>query len=74
VLVVLLKSISDILLFTIPIIAAVSLLVAGYFYIFSAGDSEKVGRAKTIIKWNIIAILVAFLSYGIIRLIASFFA
>lgn len=39
---VLLGRIADILLFTIPVIAAVSFLIAGYFYIFSAGDSEKV--------------------------------
>ncbi|MBC7503523.1 hypothetical protein H7169_00970 [Candidatus Gracilibacteria bacterium] len=68
-----LGNITDILLFMIPIIAAVSILIAGYFYIFSAGDSEKSGRAKTIIKWNIVAMLVAFLSYGIVKIVASFF-
>ncbi len=31
-----LENISEILLFMIPIIAAVSFLIAGYFYIFSA--------------------------------------
>jgi hypothetical protein len=64
---------ADLLLFIIPIIDAISFLAAGYFYIFSAGDSEKVGRAKTIIKWNIVAIFVALFSYGIITLIASLF-
>jgi len=58
-----LQNFSEFLLFTIPIIAAISFLVAGYFYIFSAGDSEKTSKAKTIIKWNIIAMLVAFFSY-----------
>ena len=66
-------SLADLLLFIIPIIDAISFLAAGYFYIFSAGDSEKVGRAKTIIKWNIVAIFVALFSYGIITLIASLF-
>ena len=69
----LLGNITDILLFMIPIFAAVSFVIAGYFYIFSAGDSEKAGRAKTIIKWNIVAILIAFLSYGIVKIVASFF-
>lgn len=73
VLLTLLGNLSDLFLFIIPIIAAVSFLAAGYFYIFSAGDSEKVGRAKTIIKWNIVAILVALLSYGIISLVALLF-
>jgi hypothetical protein len=57
----------------IPIFAAVSLMIAGYFYIFSAGDSEKAGRAKTIIKWNIVAMCVSFLSYTIVQIMASFF-
>lgn len=65
---------ADLLLFLIPIMAAVSFLIAGYYYIFSAGNSEKVGRAKTIIKWNIVAMTVALLSYGIVRLIAQFFS
>lgn len=68
-----LENITNILLFMIPIIAAVSLLIAGYFYIFSAWDSEKASKAKMIIKWNIVAILVAFFSYTIIAIIASFF-
>lgn len=69
----LLKNVSDVILFMIPILAGISFLIAGYFYIFSAGDSEKAWRAKTIIKWNIIAMIVAFLSWSIINIIASFF-
>lgn len=70
---ILLGSIANVLLFVVPVIAVISLMVAGYFYIFSAGDSEKTTKAKTIIKWNIIAIIIAFLSYGIVNLIAQFF-
>jgi Type IV secretion system pilin len=69
----LLGRIAGVLLFVVPVIAVISLMVAGYFYIFSAGDSEKTTKAKTIIKWNIIAIVIAFLSYGIVNLIAQFF-
>ncbi|MBS9784293.1 hypothetical protein KGV55_03005 [Candidatus Gracilibacteria bacterium] len=68
-----LGNIADILLFTIPILAGIALLIAGYFYIFSAGQSDMVGKAKVIIKWNLIAILVAFFSWSIIKIIASFF-
>lgn len=66
-------NVTNILLILIPIIAGISFLIAGYFYIFSAGDSEKAWRAKTIIKWNIVALFVAFLSYGIVTTVASFF-
>lgn len=67
-------SITDILLIIIPILAVISMLIAGYFYIFSAGDSEKAGRAKTIIKWNIVALFVSLLSYWIVKIIASLFS
>ena len=66
--------VTDIILVMIPILAWVSMLIAGYFYIFSAWDSEKAWRAKTIIKWNIIAIFVSILSYAIVKTVASFFS
>lgn len=66
----LLDTIANLLLFSIPLIAAVSLIIAGYYYILSGGDSEKASQAKTIIKWNLIAIAVALFSYTAITLIA----
>lgn len=63
----LLGQIANIMLFVIPIIAVISLIIAWYYYILSSGDSEKASKAKTIIKWNLIAILVAFLSYTIMN-------
>lgn len=68
------NSISNLLLTIIPLLAGVALIIAGYFYIFSFSDGEFVGRAKNIIKYNLIAILVAFLSWVIISVIASFFS
>lgn len=68
-----LQSFSEILLFTIPLIAVVSLIIAGYLYIFSSWDTEKTNRGKTIIKWNIVAILVAFLSWTLVQIIATLF-
>lgn len=64
----LLEQITNILLFIVPLIAGISLIIAGYYYILSSGDSEKASKAKTIIKWNLIAIIVAFLAYTIISL------
>lgn len=69
-----LGNISDILLMIIPLLAAISIIIAGYFMIFSGGVSEQVSKGKTIIKWNLIAIIVAFLSYSLVQLIASFFS
>jgi hypothetical protein len=66
----LLQGVSDFLLIMVPILAAISGLIAGYYYIFSSGDSEKSGLAKRIIQYNIMAIFIAFFSYGIIQFIA----
>lgn len=67
----LLSKVASLLLFAIPIVAAVSLIIAGYYYILSSGDSEKATQAKTIIKWNLVAIVVALFSYSIIILLAK---
>ncbi len=57
------------LLFAIPLIAGISLIIAGYYYILSSGNTEKATQAKVIIKWNIVALLVAFLSYTMVNLV-----
>lgn len=67
----LLNSIATLLLFLVPIIAGVSFIIAGYYYILSSGDSEKANQAKTIIKWNLVAIAVAIFSYSIVYLVAT---
>ena len=57
------------LLFAITLIAGISLIIAGYYYILSSGNTEKATQAKVIIKWNIVAMLVAFLSYTMVNLV-----
>lgn len=61
--------VADMLLFIIPILGGISLMIAGYYYLFSGWDTEKASQAKTIIKWNIIAIAVAFLSYALVNIV-----
>lgn len=68
-----LEKVSEFLLMLMPLIAGVALIISGYFFIFSGGESEKVTLGKNIIKFNIIALVVAFFSWGIISIIASFF-
>lgn len=61
-----------ILTMVMPLLAGVAFVIAGYMYIFSYASDENVTRAKTIIKYNIIALAVAFLSAAIISVVASF--
>lgn len=64
-----LGKIAELLLFAIPLIAGISFLVAGYYFIISSGNSEKATQAKVIIKWNLVAMAVAFLSYGLVNMV-----
>ncbi len=66
----LLATISNLLLFVIVILAGIAGIVAGYFYIMSGADEKRASTAKNIIKYNIIALFVAFFSYSIILLVA----
>lgn len=45
---------------------------AGYMYISSAGDSDKIEKAKHIIKYGIIGILVTLSAYGILGFVNYF--
>jgi hypothetical protein len=67
----LLNGLAKLLLFLIPLIAGVSFIIAGYYYVLSGGDSEKASQAKTIIKWNIIAIIVALFSYALVKMVST---
>lgn len=62
----------NILLMLIPLLAGVAFVIAGYFYIFSYTDGDNVTKWKNIIKYNIIAIIVAFMSGAIVRIVAAF--
>lgn len=66
----LLRKVSDFLLIVIPVIAVLFIVIAGIKIITAWWDTSKVTSAKTIISFNIIAIVLALFSYSIIQLIA----
>jgi len=47
----------------------VVLIVAGFMIFFSSGDSEMVGKAKRAIFWAITGIIIAAMSYVIVKFI-----
>ncbi len=67
----LLDKFAGLLLVILPIIAGISFIIAGYYYVLSGGDSEKASQAKTIIKWNIIAIIIALFSYALVKMVST---
>ena len=46
-----------------------AIIVAGILYVLSMGDSEKLKRAKDIIQWTIVGIVIAALSYTAVSIL-----
>ncbi len=65
----LLARIANILLIVVSTGAVLSIIIGGFFMVTSAGDTEKANRGKIIITYNIIAVCIAMLSYGIIQFV-----
>lgn len=54
-------------------IAMILLIIAGFMMMFSTGDQQIVDKAKDVVKYAIIGLVVAFLSYIIVIFIQSLF-
>lgn len=53
------------------VLAVLFILIAAYYFITSGGDSEKTGKAKSMLLYAIIGIAVALLSYAIVTLVRN---
>lgn len=59
-------------LFWIAMVAGTfAIIYAGYLFLFSAGDPEKVKTARHLIIYALIGVIVVFLSKGIVNLLLS---
>jgi ABC-type microcin C transport system permease subunit YejB len=54
-------------------LAALLIVIGGYFFLASAGDPEKVRKAKHLIIYTLVGLLVIFLSKAIINMLAERF-
>ncbi len=66
----LLERISGLLLVAISTLAVLLIAVAGFRMAMSSGDSEEATKGKTMVRFNLIAIVLALLSYTIIRFVS----
>lgn len=57
----------------IAVIAVIALMVAGIRYLISAGDEEKVSKAKTTIIWALVGVLLSVSSWYIINMINNLY-
>ena len=65
------KSIIDIVITVVGILAVLVIVMGGQRYITSSGDPQKIKAAKDMILYAVIALIVAGLAYAIITFIAE---
>ncbi len=52
-------------------VAVLAFLLAGFYYVTAAGDSDKITKATNMVKYGLIGIAVALLSAGMVELVKS---
>lgn len=67
------KSIVNILLFIIGAVSVIMIVIGGFKYVVSNGDSSQVKSAKDTIFYAIIGLVVAILAYAIVNWVISAF-
>lgn len=63
----LIKTLINVLLYVVGALAIVMIIWAGLSYITSTGDSGRIKRAKDVLLYSIIGLVVAILSYAIVN-------
>jgi hypothetical protein len=63
------KKVSNILIFLVGAVSVIMLIIGGFRYVVSGGDSAGVEGAKNTILYAIVGIVVAFLSYAAVNFI-----
>ncbi len=65
------RTITQILLYILGIVAVIMLIWGGLRYILSGGDAKKVTDAKNTVLYAIIGLIIAFLAYAIVSFVIS---
>ena len=65
--------VTNVLLFLIGAISVIMLIIGGFRYVLSNGDSTQVTNAKNTILYSVIGIIVALLAYAIVNFVVSSF-
>lgn len=65
------KNIINILLFLIGLFAVVMIVIAGFRFVTSNGDSNTVSQAKNTIIYAVIGIVVAVMAYAIVNFVLN---
>lgn len=66
-----LKTVIDVMLLIVGLIAVLFVVIGGMRYVFSAGDAAAAKSAKNTIIYALIGLILAILSYGIVNFVLS---
>lgn len=67
--VIVIKNVINILLFLVAMIAVIMIVIAGFRFVTSNGDSNTVSSAKNAIIYAVIGIVIAVMAYAIVNFI-----
>lgn len=68
------KLITNVLMFIIGAVAVIMVIIGGFQYVTSQGDSSKTTTAKNTILYAVIGLIVALLAYAIVQFVVDRFA
>jgi glucose uptake protein GlcU len=67
------RSITNILLFVLGVIAVIAIIIGGFKYVTSNGDASQTKSAKDTILYAVVGLVVAILAYAIVGFILNAF-
>ncbi len=54
------------------VIAVIAVMIGGIMYLISGGEEEKISRAKKVIIWALVGVIISVLAYSIIEILNNF--
>ncbi len=54
------------------VIAVIMVMIGGIMYLVSGGEEEKISRAKKVITWALIGVVVSVMAYSVIEILNNF--
>lgn len=56
----------------VAVIAVIAVMIGGIMYLLSSGEEEKTKKAKNIIIWALVGVLVSVLAWSVINILNNF--
>ncbi len=69
----LIKTLINVLLFIVGVLAVIMIIWAGISYVTSAGDTAKLTRAKNTLIYSIVGLVLAFIAFAIVNWVLRLF-